>query len=322
LVHVHAGRPLAARAMWVGMGVVGFAVLAGFLSMRWTLSVGKVAGSVVMMTIVAAVFILWFSSSTVWSRWRIRAAARQISRGETGDFSSAWAVVARTVSPYTAAKELTACLARQSDARVAYWVAHEPPPANDALTIPFEPVPLDEADAAMRVINSGREHNVDHTAAPHSDACSQWGRIRRNVRLRGLLPVMLVLLGFVGQSAAAIAEGQITVSLLMAGAVVAVMVFAGTQQGWLVRRQWFVVPGGLVVRRASWRRARWTPVLFQRTDAILSVAWMSRRVWLIAVANAHDHAAFFGTACEAAFVLRAWISPLPPPSPEQLSDLE
>ena len=86
------------------------------------------------------------------------------------------------------------------------------------------------------------------------------------------------------------------------------------------RRQWFVAPRALIVRRAGWLQSRWKLHLFERRHSVLCVLRQSKAVWRVVVGDARSTYARALTRAEAQFLLRTWLSPLPPPSLDRLSD--
>jgi hypothetical protein len=92
------------------------------------------------------------------------------------------------------------------------------------------------------------------------------------------------------------------------------------------RTEWLAVPGGLVVRRGARFRSQWDLHLFDRRKAVLLLiappaAGAYQRSWLLIVADEHTCKSRFGAQAEVEGAARAWLSPLPPPSVAQLSDL-
>ncbi len=93
--------------------------------------------------------------------------------------------------------------------------------------------------------------------------------------------------------------------------------------GSLVAKQMFAVPGGLIMRRAGWWDRQWRVSLFRRTESVLLAAPTSTpEVWCVAVADTTRADTFFATDREVHVLLRAWTSPLEPPSVDRLGDLE
>lgn len=84
--------------------------------------------------------------------------------------------------------------------------------------------------------------------------------------------------------------------------------------------RWLVVPGGVVLRRIP----LWGPIdvyrLDRRMSVLIAVAFNQR--WQVAVADGSTTAKRTMDTRELDILLRAWLSPIPPPAPETLSDLQ
>ena len=82
-----------------------------------------------------------------------------------------------------------------------------------------------------------------------------------------------------------------------------------------------MVPAGIVLRKGKWLKRRWALHLFDRRESILLMYKLYRRQWVLVVADREACESVMGTKQELEAVLRAWLSPLAPPTLEQLSDL-
>ena len=91
--------------------------------------------------------------------------------------------------------------------------------------------------------------------------------------------------------------------------------------GWSFRRQWLVAPGGVILRESGFFRRNWRLHRFDRRQSVLIAHRVSRRYWVVFVADREMHRKATTTNSEAEFLLRAWLSPLHPPPLERLSDL-
>ena len=97
---------------------------------------------------------------------------------------------------------------------------------------------------------------------------------------------------------------------------------AGAWAGaWSWRRQWLLVPGGLVLRKARWTGGAWRIHLYRRRSSVLLVKQMNRDQWMLCVADAEASDATRLTKTEAHVALSSWLSPIPPPPAERLRDL-
>jgi hypothetical protein len=99
------------------------------------------------------------------------------------------------------------------------------------------------------------------------------------------------------------------------------VVGVGGRGAWRSRQQWLLVPGGLASRRARFRRRDWELHLFQRESSVLIVKNQWRHFWWAYVADRQTVQMAGMTPREAVMLLRAWLSPLPTPPLERLSDL-
>lgn len=86
------------------------------------------------------------------------------------------------------------------------------------------------------------------------------------------------------------------------------------------RVRWLIVPGGVLLRRLRLRGPAALHVVSRRTGVLIAVGTGSS--WQVSVADAEACAVSGMTDKELEIVLRAWVSPLPPPAVETLSDLQ
>ncbi len=193
----------------------------------------------------------------------------------------------------------------------------------EPLIWPIEPRPLDEAytsllDDATGAADATRVHGK-MTSLAHSDLARV---IRRNVRRKGgwwLILIFVPLWAF--NVLDALARWRITLPAVLWTAALVAALFVGPIRG-RAAEQWFIVPGGMVRRKASPFQKRWSLHLFERSKSVLcAVRWFGQS-WLILVQDGHETARRNATRDEVTLLLRAWLSPLPPPPVERLSDLE
>jgi hypothetical protein len=184
----------------------------------------------------------------------------------------------------------------------------------DPLTYPFEPQPLNEMHSALI-----RQQSAEGENAP-GQAASAARSFARNVALKGGW-LMLVIVGFdwVLALKEAIVQRAITWHLMVFSLLLLMLAFMPARWG---TRQWFVVPGGVVLRKSGWRQRRWHLKLFVRCQSVLCVSHWTRNIWSVTAANARTSFSRNLTRTEAEFLLRAWLSPLPPPPVERLADLQ
>lgn len=84
--------------------------------------------------------------------------------------------------------------------------------------------------------------------------------------------------------------------------------------------EWFVVPGAVVIRKArSFGRGADVRML-RRTESVLCVHRVQQRWQVIVADGEHTHRTLVSEP-EAIFLLRAWLSPVPPPPMERVREL-
>ncbi len=196
----------------------------------------------------------------------------------------------------------------------------------------FEAQPLDEGEAGF----VGLEQSAD--ARPKSDAeanganrtdrlpphqASTFNRLLRNVKLNGgWVIVLIVFLNLVVQLVASWNLGYLTTSTKVLIALV-VVAFIGTENSIRIsQRELFIVPGGLLVRRARRWSQRWEVTVFACSASVMVCREPpTRAAWRVAVATRDCAEVFPATEREVSLLLRAWTSPLEPPSIDRLGDL-
>jgi hypothetical protein len=82
-----------------------------------------------------------------------------------------------------------------------------------------------------------------------------------------------------------------------------------------------VVPGGLLFRELARRSGTWNLHVFDRRKSVLIAHRGNFNRWTISVGDNDQRRQITVTQNEADLLLRAWLSPIPPPPVEQLSDL-
>lgn len=83
----------------------------------------------------------------------------------------------------------------------------------------------------------------------------------------------------------------------------------------------YLVPAGMVTRYTSWLRKKSSLHLFLRRESLLAVFRRNPNLWILIVADRQRIESISATPEQAAQLLRAWLSPLNPPTIDQLSDL-
>lgn len=202
----------------------------------------------------------------------------------------------------------------------------------EPLTVPFEAKPLDEADPSFADFRSAL--STTSTDGATHDFNEKDGllnapdirRIRKNVALTGgwIIPLgFMPILIFVAIYAYTAGVGKASTFALPFGffAILLAMTLFSTRGAWSSRVQWFVVPGGALVRRARFRDRKWRLHLFDPRTSVLVVHQSTRQRWHVYVVDEHRSESTVVTKNEADILLRGWLSPLEPPPIERLSDL-
>lgn len=177
---------------------------------------------------------------------------------------------------------------------------------------------LNTADTAV----APGHHGDDRAAAPSERRALR--RIRRNMRLKGVGWAIIALFAINSVIGALVSWRSWTVTweVLYWPALIVLMLWVPAGGGLIRGKQWFAVPGGLVLRKGHVLARRWHVHVFGGGDSVLCVYRNYREQWAFAVADGVTSATGFGTHRETTLLLRAWLSPLEPPGVERLSDLQ
>lgn len=206
---------------------------------------------------------------------------------------------------------------------IVHWTLL-PPPSQPPLTVPFEPIPLDEADHAFLALEDG------FSEATPTPECSPPRSTKDELTIRRLRKTYL----YTGMWFLAAGSGFflvfMTIGSLILGqfepmilfyAFALLMTSLPLLLGGAIGPAWLLVPGGLVLRKARKRKMATDVHLFRPAETTLLIRPLNKRLWLMIVSDEKE----FGTAQisdrELTMLLRAWRSPLPPPSPQKLIDL-
>lgn len=180
----------------------------------------------------------------------------------------------------------------------------------------FEPVKLDSSDPAFRELVEA----VDQSAAASAEDERQRRRRRNPSDRAGRYAIDLFVVAFC------------VVMMLNAGGVAPKAIGGGMLALWacwriipalLSERQWVLVPGGVLVRRARGMGKQWHPRLFTRGESVL-VVWSIERsgqtawVGLLRGDAGKESIELNGEECE--MLLRAWLSEAGTPGLERLGD--
>lgn len=196
------------------------------------------------------------------------------------------------------------------------------------LDVPFEPLPLDESVPLFVGLEQHAEATRGETEPTQAAHPSADGKLaRRGLRRRILLGGGWIMIAIFAVNAAlagweAYRARHITFSSVM-WTVYLIIALAGWGRScaWRSQQQWLLVPGGLASRRARFRRRDWELHLFRRESSVLIVKNGSQQLWTAHIADDKEYQLARMTTREASMLLRAWLSPLPTPMLERLSDL-
>ncbi len=191
----------------------------------------------------------------------------------------------------------------------------------EPITVPFEPTPLNEAEPAFSGLTGATGLDAAQATATAADASVS--RFRRNVGLGGGWGALIIFAGFsVFAVARAIQGGRVTAgSVIWVLALTTMLLGIGRSPAWNPLTQWLLVPGGLVVRKSGRFGRVWDMHLFDRRSGFLGVHQAHKQQCMVCVADADSSHRAIVTQSEATLLLRAWLSPLPPPAEERLGDL-
>lgn len=178
-------------------------------------------------------------------------------------------------------------------------------------------------ETTVRIAPTGHLPPITPIAVPFEPRpLNHIGHVGRSMLLRGgWLPLVACVCAWASSALGAYASRRITLSLMAWTILLLALALVPRGVSQLSSKQWFTVPGGLVLRRSSWRRQSWNVHLFDRHAAVLIVCRLHPRQWMAIVADRDACTSLIGRKSDLESVLQAWLSPLRPPSTEQLSDL-
>ncbi len=188
------------------------------------------------------------------------------------------------------------------------------------LDVPFDPTPLSRRSAVFCEL-AGKERIT--TSLVRNEVYMAFGApelsgARRWVFRVSLAAMALCALAWIIKAVVDLLHARVPDVITTLGPWIAPLVVVMLWCLWCPRR-WTLVPGAIIVSTSGWRSAKWQPYMFRRSDSAL-LYW--RRLNQLVVART-DGTAFSRRVSpeEADLALRAWRSPLPPPSIERMTDL-
>ena len=181
----------------------------------------------------------------------------------------------------------------------------------------FEPRRIEDSSDLRAMKNDGC---VDNN--PHSSTSAPARGVRRNLMLKGGW-ILLGLFSFSWLASAlkSILSRRIEFELLWWTLALFLFVMIPVDSNWRSQRQIFLVPGGVVVRKGGWFKRDWRLKLCPRAASCVMIYPLWKKQWAFVVSDGKECVSAVGLRSEMELALRAWLSPLEPPSVERLSDL-
>ena len=180
----------------------------------------------------------------------------------------------------------------------------EPPPA---VEVPFEPLELDESRSPLDELVPGQKDDETRRANAF-----RRGLVRVGLPLAILLPQVL-------NGGIQLLVNPTRFTMLLWGAIWGILALVFLMLWWAAD-DWFIVPGGIVVRRSIWRRVGQKLDLYRPQDTTLIIRMnppgFAIEVWRDGFGKQRK-----ATQLEVLAALGAWQSTQPAPSRERLSDL-
>ncbi len=314
----------------VGVLVAGFLGVIGWSTSSGTSTFGRVAWGLVILFVFGPLVVV----SVLWARARRRlddllAAYRDAPLQNLLQVLFVERSFRPTVGLTVGLKKVVEGLARQGREGVVVRIAKPNRGAPiDPLIVPFEPVPLDESVPLFVGLEQYAGAACGGTCTSRADDASaderaSRGAFRRRILLGGgwlMIAIFAFNAAMGGWESYRARHVTLNAAMWTVYFIVA-LVGVGGRGAWRSRQQWLLVPGGLASRRTRFRRRDWELHLFQRESSVLIVRNDSRQIWAAYVADGQTHQMARMTGREAVMLLRAWLSPLPTPPLERLSDL-
>lgn len=190
------------------------------------------------------------------------------------------------------------------------------------LDIAIEPITLDESDAAFDELSEALGDTQQRSTQNRYDATAR-RRLRRNLALSGgwlvigifAFNTLVAVLRALGERA--MNEGLVIWPLFL------LLMLGGKRQARGLRGacHWLLVSGGLLQQRTGgWRKPPSTH-LFTAPRSLLCVYRLQGKQWGFIVADVEGCEVGIATKRELDMLLRAWLSPHPPPTNEQVQAL-
>ena len=206
----------------------------------------------------------------------------------------------------------------------------KPPRFEVPYEVHFEPTLLNEADSGFQLIESMRFDalgNLSVTEPARGIRALLTTPLMRNLTLAGgglaLVPLLLTIVLNITSASVGFARGrpgswQFLIPVVAAiGIVPLALLLRDVPQ----RFRYFLIPGGLVTRRASPGKSGSEVTVFDRRGCVLGLCRGEGSRWNCQISDRDKSVMFHLTERESIVLLRAWLSPIPPPTVEKLVDL-
>lgn len=217
--------------------------------------------------------------------------------------------------------------------RVGFVIRFCPPVFRRALhpvSVPFEPLALDEGDAGTLAFYQALNPPDEGPSSTLQSGSTATSGLHVPPPIRKQYKLMSAGWGWAVFSLTCLA--LYATALIVTGHADRLMIYLGFGLFLLLwnahstrsvdsRECWLIVPGGLLVRKASrWRSAKSTLVRYERSEAILVIIRMGKEQWLMSVGDGKSQHVTSGTETEVMLLMRCWLSPLRPLPIDRYSD--
>ncbi|MBK8913469.1 MAG: hypothetical protein IPM64_02510 [Phycisphaerales bacterium] len=195
----------------------------------------------------------------------------------------------------------------------------KPAPIPAPITVPFEPVPLEEEFPGLEDLLHSTAEPPGHGGEAAGEAPIRRPNFLRRWALRTWVGIFMLPL-LINATVQIIIHKQRWVVLAVWLPILAIVILGAVVIAALWDR-WMVVPGGVIVRRTMFGTVRLNLQLFTARDAVL-VVYPHPHGWVARLQRPNGPARTRTvTDVELQVLLAAWQSPLPSPTAEQMRSL-
>ncbi len=195
----------------------------------------------------------------------------------------------------------------------------------EPLTVPFEPRELNECWLDPALFTSNTDEIASREASSENELRQGARAMRRYVRLTGgWLPNLITAIFAVRMTWQAI-RTQAASDVIVASLFFALMFWllfgpGGAAHGGA--SSWWVAPQTILIRSAKWNRKGTDRRIYSRASSVLAVSdWAEDGAKHVVVRDSEGEEETAITPDELRFLLRAWLSPVEPPTRELLLQL-